>query len=401
MTVASDGMPGQGFSTRAVHDAVPPAVLQEASSVPIYAASTWRFESSKEYAEVLETGEGGFVYGRGYGNPTVAAFEKVMASLEGTEAAYAYSSGMSAIHGVVSALTHEGDRVVASRELYGGTVGLFEHVLPGRGVTVEYVDPHDPQAVGERLEGAALFYVETIANPKCSVADLAALGSLCREAGVPAVVDNTFASPYLCNPAALGFDFVVHSATKYVGGHSDLIGGVVCCSVEDRARLRAVALDTGGAMAPFEAWLCIRGLQTLSLRMERHCDSAAAVASSLAADARVAAVHYPGLHAHAQHRVAERLLRAGCYGGMLAFELSEGVEAVSAVCERLRVAWLGASLGGAHTLVTHPGSTTHRQLSPEALVAAGLSDGFVRVSVGLEDTEDLVADFGQALEALE
>lgn len=386
-----------GFATRAVHAAKVPNVTQVPSSVPIYQASTWGFDSTEEYATVISLERQGHVYGRGYGNPTVEAFEAVMASLEGTEAAFGFSSGMSAIHCVVTALTQSGDRVVSSREIYGGTYGFFEHILPRHCVTVEYLDPHDREAVREAISGAALFYCETIANPLCTVADLASLGSLCRELGVPSVVDSTFASPYLCTPAAFGFDYVVHSATKYVGGHSDLIGGVVCCTAAARKQLREVSIDVGGAMQPFEAWLCIRGLQTLGLRMERHCSSALELAGALVGNSRVAAVYYPGLPDHPQHVAAVRELRPDCYGGVLSFEVDGGVENVAAVCDRLEIAWLGASLGGGHTLVTHPASTTHRQLDAEARRASGLGDGLVRVSVGLEDVADLIADFEQAL----
>jgi cystathionine beta-lyase/cystathionine gamma-synthase len=398
VTTAGGGEHEQlGFATRAVHAAKPPDVIQTPSSVPIYQASTWGFDSTEEYASVINLERQGHVYGRGYGNPTVEAFEAVMASLEGTEAAFGFSSGMSAIHCVVTALADSGARVVSSREIYGGTYGLFEHILPRHGVAVDYVDPHDEDAVRAALPGAALFYCETIANPLCTVADLAALGTLCSGLGVPSVVDSTFASPYLCTPAALGFDYVIHSATKYIGGHSDLIGGAVCCTAVARKRLREVSIDVGGAMQPLEAWLCIRGLQTLGLRMERHCESALALAGALEGNSRISAVHYPGLPGHPQHLVAARELRQGCYGGVLSFEVDGGVENVAAVCDRLEIAWLGASLGGGHTLVTHPASTTHRQLDAEARRASGLGDGLVRVSVGLEDVADLIDDFEQAL----
>jgi cystathionine beta-lyase/cystathionine gamma-synthase len=390
-------MSERGFSTRSVHSAVAPAVVQRPSSVPIYQCSTWGFETAEEFADVISFQREGHVYGRGYGNPTVEAFETVMADLESTEAAFGFSSGMSAVHTVLTALAGAGDRVVVSRELYGGTFSLFAKVLPRYGVEVDWVDPHDLSAVEGVLAGAAAFYVETIANPKCSVADLPALAGLCRASGVPSVVDNTFASPYLCRPAELGFDYVLHSATKYVGGHSDLIGGVVCASAEGRRRLRDTSIQVGGAMQPFEAWLCVRGLQTLSLRMERHCASALRLASMLSEHPRVVAVHYPGLPAHPQHAQASRILRSGCFGGMLSFEVEGDAGDVAKVVESTDVAWLSGSLGGAHTLVTHPASTTHRQLDPEARRAAGVADGLVRVSVGLEDADDLLADFSQAL----
>jgi len=392
--------PGEGFSTRAIHGARPSEVHQIPASVPIYQTATWRFETQDEYAGVLSFERPGHSYGRGYGNPTVEAFEAVMADLEGTEAAFAFSSGMSAIHAVSLTLAGAGDRIVTSRELYGGSYALFSKVLPRCGIGVQEVDPHDLEAVRAALPGAAFFYVETIANPLCTVADLQALASSCREAAVPAVIDNTFASPWLCNPAALGFDFVVHSATKYIAGHSDVVAGVVCCSRQDRSRLQQVSIEVGGAMQPFDAWLAIRGLQTLEVRLERQCRSALALAEMLEGESDVSAVHYPGLVTHPHHERALQLLRPGHFGGMLSVELSGGLEGAAAWCEALSTAWIGASLGGTHTLVTHPASTTHRQVAKSERAARGLADGLVRVSTGLENTEDLLADFSQAFRAV-
>src|SRR5919198_3605261 len=300
----------RGFGTRAVHGARTRPVEQAPSSVPIYQTSTWRFDTSEDYAEVIGFRRPGYVYGRGYGNPTVESFEAVMADLEGTEAAYGFASGMAAIHSVVTTHARTGDRIVSSPELYGGAYSLFHEILPRYGIQVMFVSPHDPDAVAEVLPGAKLFYVETIANPNVTVADLAALGERCRAAGVPAVVDNTFASPYLCNPAELGFDVVIHSATKYIGGHSDLVGGVACCSGDFRSRLRGTAIDVGGAMQPLDAWLAIRGLITLSMRMERHSASAGAVAEFLEDHSKVERVRYPGLASHPHHEIAKRELRA-------------------------------------------------------------------------------------------
>lgn len=389
----------RGFATRAVHAGVPPQVVQRPASVPIYQTSTWGFETSEEFAAVLRGERPGHVYGRGYGNPTVEAFEAVMSSLEGTGGAIAYASGMAAIHAVVTCLASNGDRIVSSRELYGGSFALFDKVLPRYGIDVVLVDPHDPSAVAAALAGerTALFYVETIANPLCTVADLTVLAEICRDAGVPSVIDNTFASPYLCTPASLGFDYVVHSATKYISGHSDVIAGVVCCASEHRHSLRETTIETGGAMQPFDAWLCVRGLETLVVRVERQCATGLALATALASNPRVTAVHYPGLADHPHHEVARRQLRTGFFGGMLSFEVAGDADEVAKICESLEIAMLGASLGGTHTLVAHPASTTHRQLDRKARLEAGLSDGLVRVSVGLEDTSDIIGDFEQAL----
>jgi cystathionine beta-lyase/cystathionine gamma-synthase len=385
----------KGFTTRAVHPPVPP-VSGQSASVPIYQTSTWRFETGEEFADVLDLKRPGYAYGRGYGNPTVEAFEKTMASLEGTEAAFAFSSGMSAIHATCVTLARAGDRVVASRELYGGTFSLFDSVLPRYGIDVVFVDPHDLAAVMGELEGAAFFYCETIANPLCTVADLAALGSACLEAGVPAVVDNTFASPYLCNPAALGFEYVIHSATKVIAGHSDVVAGVVCCSEAARSAIRATALETGGAMPPFEAWLCLRGIETLELRMERMCDNAEQLAELLSRRSEVGAVHYAGLKQHPHHDRAVSLLQHGRFGTMSSFEMKAGAAAAQQWCESLRLCWIGASLGGTHTLVCHPASSTHRQVPPAARRASGIADGLIRISPGIENVADVVADFEEA-----
>ncbi len=387
----------RGFTTRAIHGQRTPPIEQETPSVPIFQTATFRFATSEQYAETIAFRRPGYTYTRGYGNPTVAAFERLMAELEGTEAAFGFASGMAAIHTVVTALARSGERVVAARELYGGTYELFTRLLPRYGIEVTFVDAHDPGAVAAALPGARLFYVETIANPTMSVADLEALGAACREAGVPGVVDNTFATPYLCRPAAFGFEFVVHSATKYVGGHLDLIAGVACTSERGRELLRDVVIDTGGTMAPFEAWLCLRGLSTLALRMERHSATALDLARFLEGHPKVERVHYAGLPADPHHEVARRVLPRGC-GGMLAFEVEGGVEAGKRFCDALELAWIAGSLGGTHTLVGHAASTTHRQYSPEARRAAGIADGLIRVSVGLEDSEDVLEDFERALE---
>jgi cystathionine beta-lyase/cystathionine gamma-synthase len=387
----------RSFSTRAVHGQALPPVDQETPSVPIFQTSTFRFDTSDAFAETIHFRRPGYTYTRGYGNPTLLAFERVMAELEGTEAALSFASGMAAIHTVVTTLAQRGDTVVATRELYGGTYSLFAHVLPRYGVNVRFVDGHDLDAVRAALPGTALLYLETIANPNVGVCDLRALGAIAAEAGVPSVVDNTFASPYLCNPVAYGFDYVLHSATKYIGGHNDLIGGIVCTSKQRLAALRATVIETGGTLAPLEAWLSMRGLSTLELRMERHCRSALELTTWLEGHPKVQRVHYPGLASHPQHELARLLLPRG-FGGMAAFEVVGGVEAGQRFCDALELVWVAASLGGIHTLVCHAASTTHRQLDAEARRAAGIADGLIRLSVGLEDVDDVVEDIERALE---
>jgi len=387
----------RGFSTRAIHGQALPPVEQETPSVPIFQTSTFRFDTSDGFAETINFRRPGYTYTRGYGNPTLLAFERVMAELEGTESALSFASGMAAIHTVATTLAASGDTIVAGSELYGGTYSLFAHVLPRYGIDVRFVSPHDRDAVRAALAGSKLFYVETIANPNVTVADLGALGAIASEAGVASVVDNTFASPYLCNPAAFGFDYVLHSATKYIGGHNDLIGGVVCTSEQRMAGLRSMVIETGGTMAPLEAWLSMRGLSTLRIRMDRHSESALALTTWLEGQPKITRVRYPGLSSHPQHDVALRLLPRG-FGGMAAFEVEGGVEAGQRFCDALELVWVAASLGGIHTLVCHAASTTHRQLDAEARRAAGIADGLIRLSVGLEDVEDLIQDIERALE---
>lgn len=386
-----------GFATRAIHGARTPPIEQDTPSVPIFQTSTFRFATAEDYAETIAFRKPGYTYTRGYGNPTLLAFENLMAELEGTGAAFSFASGMAAIHTLVTSLARAGERIVASTELYGGTYALFRKVLPRYGVDVTFVNPHDLDAVAAALPGARLFYCETIANPNVTVADLPAIARLCDREGVPAAVDNTFASPYLCTPADHGFAYVLHSATKYVGGHNDLIGGVVCGSAEGVAGLRETVIETGGTMAPLEAWLCLRGLATLELRMERHGANASALAALLDVHPKVERAHYPGLGSHPQHELARRLLPKG-FGGMLAFDVAGGVEAGRRFCDALELAWVASSLGGTHTLVGHAASTTHRQLDTEARRAAGIADGLIRVSVGLETESDLLEDFERALE---
>jgi cystathionine beta-lyase/cystathionine gamma-synthase len=392
----SDSAKRRRFQTRAVHTNRLPSMEQLPGSVPIFQSSTFRFETNEEFARAIRFEGPGYVYSRGYGNPTIDAFQSAMADLEGSESAMGFASGIAAISSLFLTIAASGSRIVAGSALYGGTVSILRNILPRYGVETTFVDPTDLDQVREALSGADLFYCETIVNPTTAVPDLAALADLCREAGVPSAVDNTFASPYLCNPVALGFDVAIHSATKYIGGHADLIGGVACTNEELFRKLRDTVIDLGGTMQPLEAWLCLRGLATLSLRMEHHCRSAGLLASVLEEHPSVERVYYPGLASHPHHELAARQLRG--FGGTLAFEVAGGLDAGSRVAEALELAWIAGSLGSVMTLVAHPASTTHRQVDPEARRAAGIGDGLLRVAVGLEDPDDIVEDFTRALE---
>jgi cystathionine gamma-synthase len=382
-----------GFSTRAIRAASRvPEAPQPPLNVPIYATSTFEVSDAQELGDVLEFLRPGHAYTRN-SNPTHDALELALAELEGAEAALATSSGMAAIHAAVLANVRAGDEIVIPRAVYGGTLGLARSVLERSGIGHRTVDTTDADAVEAALTPRTrLLWLETISNPTTAMADVALLAELAHAHDVVVVVDSTFASPALANPLAHGADLVVHSTTKYIGGHSDLIGGAVVGSRERIAAAREVVVNTGGNASPWEAFLVLRGLKTLALRMERHSTNALAVASVLEGSPGVASVRYPGLPSHPQHELACRVLRGGMAGGMLAIDLAGGRAHGEAFLGRVEIAVHATSLGSVETLVSHPASSSHRQLGDDELAAAGLGPGTVRVSIGLEDAEDLVAD---------
>ena len=393
--VDSRAMPG--FSTRAIRAASRlPDAPQPPVTVPIYATSTFEVADATELAELLEFARPGHSYSR-YSNPTHDALERVLADLEGAEAGLVTASGMAAIHGVVLSLLRSGDELLIPRAVYGGVVGLAREVLDRTGIATVAVDTTDLAAVEAALgPRTRLVWLETISNPTTAMTDIAAVAELAHARGVRVAVDNTFASPALATPLALGADLVVHSTTKYVGGHSDLIGGAVVGAAEDVAAVRSVVAAVGGNASPWEAFLGLRGVKTLALRMERHSSNALAVARALEGAPGVAGVRYPSLASHPQHELARRVLRGGMAGGMLALDLAGGREHGERFLGRVEVAVHATSLGSVETLVSHPASSSHRQLSDDELSAAGLGPGTIRVSIGLEDAEDLVADLCRA-----
>ena len=382
-----------GFSTRAIRAASRiPDAPQPPVNVPIYATATFEVADAAELGDLLEFARPGHSYAR-YSNPTHEALEAAVAELEGAEAGVATASGMAAVHAVMLSHLETGDEVIVPAAVYGGIVGIARSVLDRVGIGVRAVDTTDHEAV----EGAIgprtrLLWLETISNPTTAVADVAALSELAHANGVVVAVDNTFASPALATPLALGADIVVHSTTKYIGGHSDIIGGIVIGSAERVAAARKIVINAGGNASPWEAFLALRGLKTLALRMERHSTNALAVAQVLEGAPGVTAVRYPGLASHPQHELSCRVLRGGMAGGMLAVELEGGRAHGERFLGRMRVAVHATSLGGVETLVSHPASSSHRQLSEEGLAAAGLTPGTLRVSIGLEDADDLIAD---------
>ena len=391
----------KGFSTRAIEAASRiPRLEQTPTSVPIYQTATFASADADELGRVAADGRSGFAYSR-ISNPTTTALGSAYAEIAGGEAGVALASGMAAIHAALASLVRTGDRIVAPLAIYGSTRAQLLRTFGGFGVDVAIVDITDLDAVATALAATPtrVLYAETIANPTTFVADHAALADLAHRHGATYVVDNTFASPYVCRPLELGADLVVESATKFLGGHSDVIAGVVAGSSERIAGVERVQIDTGATLGPLEAFLVLRGILTLAIRVERHAATAAALAAWLERQDSVRSVLYPGLPSHPQHAVALRQFRAGVAGGMMAFEVEGGRTAGRAVIDALRLPELTASLGSVHTMVVHPPSTSHRQSTESELLAAGITPGLLRMSVGLEDLEDLQADLAVALAA--
>jgi methionine-gamma-lyase len=385
-----------GFTTRALRGE---ADLGDARpvSTPIYQTATYSFDDPEVLADVIRRGkDAGYVYTRWH-NPTRAALESLVADLERGERAVSFASGMAAITTVLATLLEAGDEVVTSPDLYGGTHSVMSRLLPRWGIDVTFAASHRAEDVLSVVgPSTKLVYAETIANPRVSVPDLEAIGAECARRGIAFVVDNTFASPYLCNPLTLGATVVVHSATKYLGGHHDLTAGIAVGGREVLGQIRETSVELGGTASPLDAWLTLRGIQTLELRMRRHCSNAMALAEMLDAHPKVTRVWFPGLPSHEDYVVARRLLRGP--SGMLSFEVEGGLEAGRRFQRELEVALVAPSLGGTHTLVVHAASVTHTQLTPQQREEAGITDGFVRVSVGIEDPKDLLDDFERALE---
>lgn len=361
---------------------------------PIYQAATWAFDDIEHFADIgARKIEGGYLYTR-WANPTADAVARVIADLEGTEAAALFGSGMAAIFGAVVASVNAGDHIVTASQLYGGTHGLFGHVLSRLGIGVTKRDVWDLDAIAASFtDRTRVLYCETIGNPTIDVADLDALATIAQEHGARFIVDATFTPPSLLRAAEHGVDLVVHSATKYLSGHSDVVAGVVSGTAEAIAAIKHLSMDIGGILSPFDSWLLGRGVQTLELRTDRACDNALAIARFLAS--RGIEVRYPGLESHRDHDLAKRLLGER-FGAMIAFDTGS-LETGRRVLERVRVCAPAASVGSTKTLIVHPASVTHTQLTPEERAAVGLTEGMIRLSVGIENVEDIIADLDQAL----
>ena len=387
------------FATSAIHAGYDPSANDGALVPPLHLASTFVFDSAEAGAEIFAGERSGYFYSR-IANPTVDLLERRLAVLEGAEAAVATASGMGAIAAVFWSFLKPGDEVIVDKTLYGCTFAFMRHGLARFGVTVTHVDLTDPDnlvaAIGDATK---IVYFETPANPNMRLIDIAAIAAIARAHDARTVVDNTYATPVLTQPITLGADIVVHSATKYLGGHGDLIGGIALGTGPDMQMVRLVGVKdmTGAVMAPFNAMLVLRGLKTLKLRMAEHCRSAASVAAMLDSHPAVAAVHYPGLPGFAQHDLARRQMPG--FGGMIAFELRGGQAAGVAMMNRLGLIQRAVSLGDAESLIQHPASMTHSTYTAEERRAHGIADGLVRLSVGLEEADEIAADLTQALDA--
>jgi len=378
-----------GFATRAIHDGQEPDPLTGAVTVPIYATSTYVQQGIGEHK--------GYEYSR-VSNPTRTRLEENLASLEGGVAAPVFASGMAAINAIASMLK-SGDHVVCGNDLYGGTPRLFNQVLTGFGLEFSYVDTSDADNVERAIrKNTRMVYVETPTNPLMRLSDLAVISQICRHKKAEFVVDNTFMSPYFQQPLALGADMVVHSTTKFLNGHSDGLGGVVVCSRPEQAEKLAFLQKAAGAiLSPFECWLVLRGVKTLAARMEIHDRNGRVVAEFLAKHRKVSKVLYPGLADHPQHKLANRQMSG--FGSMITFETGS-LKNANKMLKKLRVCSLGESLGGVETLISHPATMTHAGLGEKGRKAIGITDGMVRISVGIENVEDILDDLDLGLGAI-
>ncbi|NOD66220.1 methionine gamma-lyase [Ruegeria sp. HKCCD7303] len=386
-----------GFATRAIHHAYDPLENDGALTPPLHLTSTFTFETAEAGGEMFAGEREGHIYSR-ISNPTCDLLEQRIAVLEGAEAGLALSSGMGAITAVLWTLLSPGDEVIVDKTLYGCTFAFMRHGLAKWGVTITHVDMTDPENLKAAVsDKTRVVYFETPANPNMRLVDIAASAEIAHSVGATVVVDNTYASPYLTRPIEHGADIVLHSATKYLGGHGDVVAGLVVGSAEQIAEIRLVGMKdmTGAVMAPFNAMLILRGLKTLNLRLDRHCDSARVVADFLEAHPAVDEVYFPGLESFAQHDVAQRQMSQP--GAMIAFEIKSGLSGGIEFMNRLNMIQRAVSLGDAETLIQHPASMTHSTYTPEERAEHGISDGLIRLSVGLEDVEDILADLEQAL----
>jgi methionine-gamma-lyase len=384
------------IETRAVHAGEETCPLTGAVDTPIYQSTTFAFEDAEQGAALFSHQREGYVYTR-YGNPTLKALEEKIAALEGAEAAQVTATGMAAVSTSVLGLLKAGDHLVSARSIYSAAFDLFHRKLPSWGIETTFVESTAPDDFARAIRAnTKLVYIETPSNPVLNVLDIEAIASVARSREVPVAIDNTFATPFNTRPLRMGVDLVIHSATKYLCGHGDAMGGVIAGK---HAIIQKIAVEThrdlGGVMSPFNAWLILRGLRTLPLRMERHNDNAMRIAQFLRNHPKVEEVFYPGLPSHPGHDIARKQM--GGFGGMLSFVVRGGIEAGRHVLNSVKLCILAVSLGDTRTLITHPASTTHVVVPREKRLEIGIYDGLIRLSVGIENVQDLTDDLDQAL----
>ncbi|MBI3585627.1 MAG: PLP-dependent transferase [Ignavibacteriales bacterium] len=375
-----------GFSTKAVHAGIEPDPTTGSIMTPVHLTSTY-------VQEELGVNKG-YEYAR-VSNPTRTVLEKSIAELEGGKEGLAFGSGMAAITTLFMALK-AGDHIIVSRDVYGGTYRLGKLVLNNFNLDFEFVDTTDLDILKKTIKSSTkMVFIETPTNPTMEITDLAGAAKICKAKKVISVVDNTFASPYLQRPLEYGIDIVMHSATKYLNGHSDMLGGLLVLNdAKMIEKLRFLQKSIGGIMSPFEAWMCIRGIKTLAVRMDRACNNAMEVASFLSRHRKVKKVNYPGLLSHPQHRLAQKQMSE--FGGMISFDLGS-LESAKKFLKRVKLCALAESLGGVETLISHPATMTHASVPADERNRIGVTDGLVRISVGIEDVKDIIADIKQAL----
>jgi len=395
------------FETMVIHAGQEPDKGTGALSTPIFQTSTFCFETVEEGAAKFSKEIPGYVYSRG-GNPTNRALEIKCAALEGGEDCVATASGMGAIGAVLLGLVKTGDHIVSGDTIYGGTSVVMRTNMPNLGIDVTFVDTTKPEEVEKAInERTKVIYFETITNPTLKLADIEEIAKIAKKHGVKLVVDNTFSPPPILSPLKLGADFVIHSVTKYINGHGDVIGGVIIGPKDDIAVIRGnyVTKICGTPPSPFNSYLVMRGMKTLPIRVREHCKNAMEMAEYLEKNEYVKTVYYPGLKSHPQHELAKKMLN-GMYTGMIAFELKDDVKGLSAFeagkkfLNNLKIASIAVSLGDPDTLIEHPASMTHASVPPESRLEVGITDGLIRLSVGLENVKDLIKDFEQSFAKL-
>jgi len=387
---------GYQFATLAVHAGEAPCPATGALDTPIYQSTTFAMASSDEMAAICGEQKPGYMYTR-WGNPTIHALEEKVAALEGAEAGLATASGMAAVSSAVLGCVQAGDHIVAARALYGGAYHFLDKNLPRLGVTTTFVASTRVEDFEKALQpNTRLLYFETPSNPTLDILDIAALAQLARSRGIPSMIDNTFASPMLQQPLAMGVTVSLHSGTKYLCGHGDAIAGVVLGPKDHIYKLsHEIVRDFGGIISPFNAWLLLRGIRTLHLRVPVQCSNAQRIAEFLAQHPKVERVNYPGLLSHPGHELAKKQMKG--FGAMISFEAKGGYESGKKVMDRVRIFARAASLGDTRSLIVHSASTSHRAVPREQRLAIGITEGLVRLSVGVEAVEDLIQDLGQAL----